>query len=96
MAGTGLLFDTEGYLIPCNALYTMRYGKLSEDFHDYEGLLAHRQTPPVRELFARLRGVPDEACLACDKAATCGGGCVTNWTNYSFSELQNLNPNKGD
>ncbi len=94
MSGTGLLFDTEGYLIPCNALYTMRYGKFGEDFSDFESLLAHRQTPDVVNLFRLLQGVPDETCLSCTKAATCGGGCVTNWTNYSFEELQNMNPRK--
>ncbi len=94
MAGNGLLFDTEGNLIPCNALYTMRYGKFLEDFHDYRGMLTHMQTPAVARMFARLRGVPDETCLSCAKAATCGGGCVTNWTNYSFSELQQLKPEK--
>ena len=94
MAGTGLLFDTEGYLIPCNALYTMRYGKISEDFEDYRGLLSYLQAPDVKELFARLRGAPDVSCLSCPRGATCGGGCVTNWTNYSFSELQKLKPKK--
>lgn len=94
MAGTGLLFDTEGYLIPCNALYTMRYGKIGENFDDFDGLLTYLKEPSVAELFARLRGAPDEACLSCEKAATCGGGCVTNWTNYSFEELQKLNPKK--
>ena len=94
MSGTGLLFDTDGYLIPCNALYTMQYGKLFRDFSNYRELLSFLQTPAVREMFARLRGAPDESCLSCNHAATCGGGCVTNWTNYSFSELQKLKPDK--
>ncbi len=96
MAGTGLLFDTEGYLIPCNALHTMRYGQLGVDFHDFSSLMAHRATPEVDHMFRLLRGAPDESCVTCVHASTCGGGCVTNWTNYSFDELKAMDPRKGE
>ncbi len=97
MAGTGLLFDTDGSLIPCNALHTMKYGMLGKDFWDYPSLTAYLKTPKVEDLFRLLRGAPDERCLSCSHAETCGGGCVTNWTNYSFEELKNMAPKtKGD
>ncbi len=92
MAGTGLLFDTAGNLIPCNALHTMKYGKIGTDFWDFPSLYAYLNTPDVVEMFRLLRGAPDESCLTCAHSATCGGGCVTNWTNYSFAELQAMKP----
>ncbi len=97
MAGTGILFDTEGNLIPCNALHTMKYGRLGQDFWDFPSLLAYLKTPEVADMFRLLRGAPDESCITCIHSATCGGGCVTNWTNYSFSELKAMDPRrKGD
>lgn len=90
LRGNGLLFDTDGSLIPCNAMYKIKYGKLGCDFVDYESLLKYLETDEVKQLFRKLRGAPDKKCLECEKATNCGGGCVTNWTNYTFDELMKM------
>ena len=88
MGGGGILFDTDLSLIPCNAMYKIKYGKFLEDFCDKESFDKFYQSKPVQELFLKLRGIPDKKCLTCNYAVNCGGGCVTNWTNYSFNELE--------
>ncbi len=34
--------------------------------------------------------VPNKKCLNCKMYENCGGGCVCQWTNYSFSDLMKL------
>lgn len=95
LRGNGILFDTDMSLIPCNAMYKLKYGKYGEDFIDKETFLEYLNTEKVKKLFAKLRGVPSLDCLKCDDCHNCGGGCVTNWTNYSFEELKSMKK-KGD
>ena len=88
MSGGGILFNTNLSLIPCNAMFSIEYGKFLRDFKDKETFEQFMRSNKVNELFCKLRGVPDLECLECKKATYCGGGCVTNWTNYSFKDLQ--------
>jgi radical SAM protein with 4Fe4S-binding SPASM domain len=85
--GNGILFDSRLNAIPCNAMFNLKYGQLGKDFTDLESYCLYLKSPYVSALFSQLRGIPDKACLKCKKSSQCGGGCVTNWTNYSFKEL---------
>lgn len=88
LSGGGILFDTDLSLIPCNAMFQLKYGKFGADFFDKQSFYSLLEKREVKDMFALLKGIPDLQCLRCDKAQYCGGGCVTNWTNYSFDELQ--------
>ncbi|MBE6130219.1 MAG: radical SAM protein [Erysipelotrichaceae bacterium] len=90
LKGNGLLFDTDLNLIPCNAMYKLKYGKFGIDFNNAETLFSYINSEKIVKFFNKLRGVPDEECLKCSICKYCGGGCVTNWTNYSFDELKTL------
>ncbi len=90
LKGNGILFDTDMSLIPCNAMYELKYGKYGIDFFDKRSLVEYLESEYVREIFKKLRGIPSKKCLICDISSNCGGGCVTNWTNYSFDELKNM------
>lgn len=87
LKGYGILFDTDLSVIPCNAMYQLKYGRLDKDFFDLPSYQNYMKKDSVKALFSQLRGVPSQECLKCGKARFCGGGCVTNWTNYSFEEL---------
>lgn len=87
LAKTGLIFDTEGYVIPCNAMPSLRLGRLHADFNTAAQLQAYMASPSIRKVYDRLCGVPDESCLRCDRLVHCGGGCVCQWSDYSFAEL---------
>lgn len=88
LAGNGIIFDTDLSLIPCNAMYELKYGKFGKDFFNAETFNTFMQKEKTKLFFQKLRGIPDTKCLECTDAGRCGGGCVANWTNYSFEELQ--------
>ena len=86
---SGLIFDNNGYLIPCNAMYSIKLGKLHDDFVDSESLLKFSNSELIKNAYQKLCGVPDLSCLKCNKLTKCGGGCVCQWTNYTFDQLIN-------
>ena len=89
LSKSGLIFDTNGNIIPCNAMPSIKLGKLNSDFHNSKELMEYMEKPELKKVYNRLCGVPDLKCLECSKLENCGGGCVCQWTNYSFDELMN-------
>lgn len=88
LSKTGLLFDPQGFLIPCNAMHEIKLGLLNKDFSNGAELLKYMDTAQMKKAYARLCGVPDLSCMKCEKLSQCGGGCVCQWTNYNFEEFQ--------
>ena len=84
---SGLLFDTHGNIIPCNAMYEIKIGKYDKDFNDKDSLLKYMGNNNIKKLYNRLCGLPSKECIKCNSVSNCGGGCVCQWTNYSFDEL---------
>ena len=84
---SGLIFDTDGYIIPCNAMFEIKLGKLKEDFNNAKELMEYVQSKEVVDAYKKLRGLPSVKCLECKKLIYCGGGCVCQWTNYKFEDL---------
>lgn len=93
MKRTGILFSTDGSLIPCNAMYKLKFGKLDNDFSNSKELLSFFKTSEVQNMFKKLCGLPSKDCLKCKLMKFCGGGCVCNWTNYNFKELKSWRKN---
>lgn len=86
----GLIFDTDMTLIPCNAMYNLKLGKFGKDFNDYTSFSEFWSQADVLKLYDRLRAYPDKKCVQCDQWKQCGGGCVSNWFNYSFEDMTKL------
>ncbi len=84
---SGLLFDTFGNIIPCNAMYDIKLGKYGIDFTDGNSLIQYIENDKIRKLYRRFCGLPSTKCINCKKVLYCGGGCVCQWTNYSYDEL---------
>lgn len=87
LSKSGLLFDTEANIIPCNAMYKIKLGKLHDDFNNAKELMLHTQKKEFKDVYAKLCGVPSKQCLECADLKVCGGGCVCQWTNYSYEQL---------
>lgn len=86
---SGLIFDQEGYLIPCNAMYKIKLGKLGNDFNTADELIRYVNKDSIQCVYKKLCSVPDKKCLYCSEYKNCGGGCVCQWTNYDFNALMN-------
>lgn len=82
----GLIFDSEGCHIPCNAMYALKLGKFGENFHDPSSFKQYLNSEEVQKTYQKLCGVPDENCLHCNKLVHCGGGCVCQYTNYKLKD----------
>lgn len=94
LSKSGLIFDTDLSVIPCNAMYDYKIGKFGKDFNDKRTFEEYWNGKSVTEFYDKLRSVPDKECLNCSGYSHCGGGCVSNWFNYSFSELKEMNASK--
>ena len=86
----GLVFDTEGNIIPCNSMHQVKLGKWKQYFSSAGEFLAFWNSDILLNYYNNIAGcaIPDETCLSnCTEWSLCGGGCLSNWYNYSFSEL---------
>ena len=86
----GLIFDTEGYLIPCNAMFKYRLGKFGVDFFDKNTYDLFVKREEYIKFYEKLLALPDKTCSTCDKLVNCAGGCIANWFNYDFSQLRQM------
>lgn len=84
---TGLIFDSNGYLIPCNSMHKSKLGQINKDFDDYKSLINYVNSKKIVNVYNKLCALPSEDCTRCSKLVNCGGGCVCQWTNYSYSEI---------
>lgn len=84
---SGLVFDTDGSLIPCNLMHQVPIGKYGEDFQDIDSFMAFWNAPETREIYQGICNYPGKACHYCKKKHHCGGGCISNWYHYSYDQL---------
>ena len=86
---SGILFDTNGDLIVCNAMYEYPIGQYKKDFSNGEELGAYLSDEKIDYIYKRLSAIPSQKCMSCDLLMSCGGGCISNWTHFSLDELLN-------
>lgn len=84
---SGLVFDTDGSLIPCNLMHQISLAKYGEDFCDKDSFFAFWNAPKTQKMYQAFCSYPGKRCSHCDVKMHCGGGCVSNWYHYSYDEL---------
>lgn len=84
---SGIVFDTNGNIIPCNALYDYILGENLIDFFDADSLKDFMQSEYITDFYKKIATIPSEKCLHCAKWSICGGGCVSNWLHYDLEML---------
>ena len=84
---SGLIFDIDFRVIPCNAMYQISLGKFGEDFNSSDFGL-YWNSARIKEIFNKLRSVPSIKCNSCKWLNVCGGGCVSHWFNFTFEEFE--------
>ena len=89
----GLVIDTDMSIIPCNAMYDYKIGVFGTDFNDGKSFNEYWNSKDIVGFYNKLRALPDVTCEKCKTYQNCGGGCVSNWFNYSFEELMSMKDN---
>ena len=70
-------------------MHNLKLGRLGDDFFDAEGLLQFVKQKDILDIYNTLCGLPSKECLSCDLIKNCGGGCVCQWTNFTYDQLIN-------
>ena len=58
--GGSLIFDPEGFVIPCNVMYQLKLGKIFRDFSDFKTYIDFRNRMDIKKIYSRLKGAPHE------------------------------------
>lgn len=84
---SGLVFDTDGTLLPCNAIHQLPLGKFGRDFCDRDSFNAFWNSEKITSIYNAFRKLPSLHCNQCGEALKCGGGCISNWYHFSYEDL---------
>lgn len=79
LSRSGLIFDVDGSLLMCNAMYQVPIGKYGKDFKDKEELQHFLDSDSITRIYNNICRLPYEKCSACDIKYDCRGGCLANW-----------------
>ncbi len=75
----GVIFDTEGYILPCNNLCHVKIGKYGQDFHDLASFREFWINGKMHVANQSLTRYPSHECVSCLEYNECGGGCPLIW-----------------
>lgn len=84
---SGLVFDTDGSLLPCNAMYQVPLGKFKTDFGDRDSFNIFWISDKITSIYNAFRKLPSLKCQDCEGALQCGGGCISNWYHFKYDDL---------
>lgn len=84
---SGLIFDTNGDIMPCNGMVGIYIAKKDIDFNDAESLKNHLNCQDLRDNYAELLRYPADCCEKCIYNDRCRGGCIINWTILEPQDL---------
>lgn len=77
---SGLVFDNDGFILPCNSMIDVKIGKVGKDFSNGKEMLELLNCKEIREGYKEMLRYPSAECDCCDYNDFCRGGCIVNWT----------------
>lgn len=83
----GIIFDTEGKLLMCNALFDYPLGQYEKDFDDPESLLNFINSKEIQSFYDNISSYPSLKCKNCEWYDKCGGGCPLKWAIYKVKDV---------
>lgn len=83
MDRSGLIFDPQGRIIPCNCLAGVSLGQFEKDFFDVETFKKFWHNESIEAFYQKITSYPSQSCIDCDAYVHCGGGCPLQWFVYS-------------
>lgn len=83
---SGLVFDTDGALLPCNSMHQIPIGKFGVDFTTKQNFEEFWNSARICKVYDRFITLPSSECDFCSEKSRCGGGCIANWFDYSHEQ----------
>lgn len=77
--GTGIIFDQDFKVLPCNHFAEYPFCDDSIDFSDKLSIEKLWESETVKEFRKKAQCYPTEKCEECNLWVQCGGGCFTRW-----------------
>lgn len=79
---SGLVFDTNGGVLPCNSMLNFYIIENMNSFKDGQFLLDSINSQVIREIYENILRLPHDSCSKCRLKDRCRGGCILNWTSF--------------
>lgn len=94
----GIIFDVDGSVIACNALFDYPIGHLDREYHDSATLRDLLSSERVVGYYRALNCYPSLECRDCEHYNVCGGGCPLRWAVYRPEQIVRPfpSPSKGE
>lgn len=83
---SGLVFDTDGSLIPCNSMYQIPIGRFGVDFASKTDFETFWKSDRICEIYNKFATLPSVTCNDCPDQMLCGGGCIANWFQHNLEQ----------
>lgn len=77
--GSGVIFDTDFKILPCNHFAEFPYSEEKIGLKSSKEISNFLDSDTCNELRKTAGSYPSKKCIDCDKWEICGGGCFTRW-----------------
>lgn len=91
---SGINFNTNGDIMPCNQMFDTIIARKGIDFTDSSNLLLHLNSVSLRQDYKELLRYPSKACKRCRWKNDCRGGCLVNWMVFDPSMCSTITNQK--
>jgi len=87
LKNVGVIFDIDGKLMMCNALFDYPLGQYQKDFTNASQLIEFLNNQVNSAYYKKMTCYPSEICADCSWYEKCGGGCPLRWALYKPQDL---------
>lgn len=87
LRSNGVVFDPEGFVLPCNHFIGYPLGKYGVDFKTPDEFLRWRSEPKISGFYENTMKSPCGECTECERWGKCGSGCRLFWLYRGPKEL---------
>ncbi len=75
----GVIFDTNGDILPCNTMVGNHILRYPDDYNDGNSLIRSLNSKKLIDDYHYLLRYPSKVCTNCKWNQKCKGGCILNW-----------------
>lgn len=85
--GSGVIFDTDFKILPCNHFAEFPYSEEKIGLKSTEEICNFLNSDVCNKLRKTAGSYPSKKCINCEKWEICGGGCFTRWFYQNPDEI---------